>query len=129
MIFLSTVFSRLELLGDSILDCLVTGILQGDERLLNPDEITTNRALLVNNSTLASLARRNGFLNHIKMRLIDQDGNYNEPEETSKILSDVFEAVIGAIYIDSGNKLEIVWKVYKALMQDFFSKFLIIYFS
>ena len=34
-----------------------------------------------------------------------------------KILGDVFKAVAGAIYIDSGLKLECVWNVYRQIME------------
>ena len=51
---------------------------------------------------------------------------YNEddvPElemiEVPKVLGDVLEAIMGAIFIDSGHNLETVWKVYRRLCPDF----------
>ena len=41
-------------------------------------------------------------------------------ENAPKVLADIFESVAGAIYLDSGDQLDIVWKVYKPLMQRAF---------
>jgi len=37
--------------------------------------------------------------------------------EVPKVLSDIFEALAGAIYIDSGNSLDSVWRVFFRLTQ------------
>ena len=36
-----------------------------------------------------------------------------------KVLGDVFEAIIGAIFIDCGHDLETVWRIYRRLCPDF----------
>ena len=42
-----------------------------------------------------------------------------EPFECPKILGDIFESVLGAIFMDSPNGLEDVIKVYKDLLSPF----------
>jgi len=37
---------------------------------------------------------------------------------TPEVLSDVFESVAGAIYLDSGYSLDAVWRVYCRLMEE-----------
>lgn len=37
--------------------------------------------------------------------------------EIPKALGDIFESVAGAIYLDSGMSLDVVWKVYYRIMK------------
>ena len=41
-----------------------------------------------------------------------------EEIESPKIISDMFESVAGAIYLDSGRKLDTVWKIYSEIMKE-----------
>lgn len=50
----------------------------------------------------------------------EEDGG--EENETPKVLSDVFESVAAAIFIDSGGDLEKVWEVYGRMMKDFLAR-------
>jgi dsRNA-specific ribonuclease len=43
---------------------------------------------------------------------------------TPKVMADVFEALAGAIYMDSGRDLEIVWRIFYNLMQEEIEKYL-----
>ena len=45
----------------------------------------------------------------------EEDPPEIEMIEVPKVLGDVFEAFFGAIYLDSGHDLEIVWNIYKRL--------------
>lgn len=47
-------------------------------------------------------------------------GNVTIAEEVQapKILADVFEALAGAIFIDSGYNLKLLWKIYYNIMKD-----------
>ena len=49
----------------------------------------------------------------------EDDVPEHEMIEVPKVLGDVLEAVMGAIYIDSGHDLEMVWRVYRRLCPDF----------
>lgn len=37
--------------------------------------------------------------------------------EVPKVLGDIFESLAGAVYVDSGMKLDTVWKVFYRLMK------------
>lgn len=53
----------------------------------------------------------------------DGDGDEEDEElEVPKVLSDIFESVAGAIYIDSGMSLDTLWRVYFPLMKQQISK-------
>lgn len=41
-----------------------------------------------------------------------------EAIEVPKALADVFESIIGAVYLDSGNSLEVAWRVCYSLMKN-----------
>ena len=49
----------------------------------------------------------------------DDEFGYEEIEdiEIPKALGDIFESVAGAIYLDSGMSLDIVWRVYYRMMK------------
>ena len=49
----------------------------------------------------------------------EDDVEEMEMVEVPKVLGDVLEAVIGAIFIDSGHDLQTVWRVYRRLCPTF----------
>lgn len=49
--------------------------------------------------------------------LEEEDCLIAETIKAPKALGDVFESIAGAIYVDSGNSLETVWKIYYKLMK------------
>lgn len=54
----------------------------------------------------------------------DQDDSQNEELELEipKALGDIFESVAGAIYLDSGMSLDVVWRVYHRMMKPHIGK-------
>jgi ribonuclease-3 len=92
-------FERLEFLGDSILGMLVAEELF----MLYPDysegRLTKLKAALVNEMTLASIAKNLGIGEFIM--LSDEEAKAGGRERPS-ITSDCFEAVLAAIYMDGG---------------------------
>lgn len=84
-------YQRLEFFGDAILQFLVSELLytrlSGDE-----GELTRVRSSLVRKETLAEAARAEG--------LVPRMGGRQAPSE--KVLSDVFEATLAAIYLEEG---------------------------
>ena len=143
---------RLEFLGDAVLDYLITRYLYEDPKTIYSGKISEIRSALVNNAIYASLAvLKCDFYRYINIRSepletlidlfvkvashkdqtlnitgdiedIDESGGVEEIE-SPKTLSDVFESVAGAIYIDSGRKLNEVWKVYYQVMNDIIIEF------
>lgn len=92
-------FETLEFIGDSVLGFVITKFLF--DRYENRQEgfLTKARTKLVRGETLASIATKLGLYSWVQM---DEKGMRNEWNKNPKILEDVFEALVGAIYMDLG---------------------------
>jgi len=90
---------RLEFLGDSVLGLVVTDHLYRTEPDLSEGTLAQRRAELVNARTLADVAREVDL--GPAVRLGRGEALAGGADKTS-ILSDAFEAVLGAIYLDVG---------------------------
>lgn len=90
---------RLEYLGDSVLGFFIAYELY-DRFPHNPEgDLTKMRANLVRKSTLAGIARKLGMSELLIMGAGEmKSGGYNR----DSVLSDAFESVIGALYLDGG---------------------------
>ena len=92
-------FETLEFMGDSVLGFVITKFLF--DKFKNEQEgfLTKARTKLVRGQTLATIAEK---LELYKWTLMDDKGIRNNWIRNPKILEDVFEALIGAIYMDLG---------------------------
>jgi ribonuclease-3 len=92
-------YERLEFLGDSVLDLIITEILF--ERFSEKDEgfMTQMRSKLVKGDALASYSRQLGLPNVVEL---GERAKGQGIENSTSILGDVFEALIGALYKDRG---------------------------
>jgi ribonuclease-3 len=127
---------RLEFLGDSVLGMLVADYLY---RFL-PDtpegELSYLRSRLVEASSCVSYIQSLDIAQHL---LLGKGERMNDGRGRESILSDLFEAIIGAIYLDGGidaakeflfknftNQIEAILKTplrnWKALLQDYCQK-------
>lgn len=91
---------RFEFLGDAVLELVVSHLLftRYGERY-REGELTRMRSFLVNESQLAAQAQRLELGKYLRLgKGEDRSGGRKKPS----ILSDAFEALIGAIYLDSG---------------------------
>jgi ribonuclease-3 len=90
---------RLEFLGDAVLELIVSEYLYRNHPEFSEGQLTKARVHGVSEPTLAEVAKRIGLGNHIIMsRGEEASGGRERPS----ILSDAFEAVVGAIYLDLG---------------------------
>lgn len=90
---------RLEFLGDSVLSLVITEFLYKRFDNVNEGKLSRLRASLVNQQSLASLARQISLGDHIRLGGGElKSGGFRR----DSILSDALEAIIGAIYLDSG---------------------------
>lgn len=90
---------RLEFLGDSVLGMVVSHLLFDDHPECREGELTRIKALLVNEITLAAMGRKIGLNKYIRLSHDeDRSGGRFRPS----IVSDTFEAVIAAVYLDGG---------------------------
>lgn len=148
-------YQRLEFLGDAVIDFLITVYIFEHCGNLGPGDLTDLRSALVNNITFACLAVKYGLHTALlqyspaindaieKFVTFQAERNYKidddllwilyeedecniaECVEVPKILADIFEALIGAIYLDTGKDLGKVWEILYGLMKneiDSFSK-------
>lgn len=103
---------RLEFLGDSVLSLVVAEYLFENFPKENEGFLTKIRARLVNRFALSEAAEDIGLANFI---LINQNLTNTFSRASKTVLSDAFEALIGAIYLDHG--LEISQKfIHKVLI-------------
>ncbi|XP_076245317.1 endoribonuclease Dcr-2 [Calliopsis andreniformis] len=148
-------YQRLEFLGDAILDFIITCYIYENCGNLDPGALTDLRSALVNNITFACLAVRYGLhtallafapiLNDAIDRFVkfqeerkhvvndellwilleEDECNMAEYVDVPKVLGDIFESTIGAIYLDCNKDLVKVWEIIYSLMYkelDEFSK-------
>lgn len=90
---------RLEFLGDAILSLLVAEYLYTHFPDKDEGFLTKVRAKIVNRKALADAAEAIGLINFI---LVGKNLMQSFRNGSKTVLSDAFEAVIGAIYLDSG---------------------------
>jgi len=105
---------KLEYLGDAILNCIITILLY--KKYKNKDEgfLSNARSCLVKREALTVVAKTINLQKHMSYG----NGDQNVPEE-SKVLSNMMESLIGAIYLDGGMRK--VTKVIKQLFTPFFT--------
>lgn len=147
-------YQQLEFLGDAVLDMLVTAYIYERCPQMHQGKLTDLRSALVNNNTLACICVRNQFHRHILSQnalLSEQIEHFASFQQTHKhavteqvlllisdadvpamgehiavpkALGDVFEALIGAVFLDSGNDLTLTWSVIFRLMHTDIAQFM-----
>jgi ribonuclease III len=90
---------RLEFLGDAVLNFLTASWLFAHFPKKSEGDLTSLRAALVKTATLAAFARELDLGKHV---LISRGEDTPTARNRPALLADVFEAVLGAIYIDRG---------------------------
>ncbi|XP_020280276.1 endoribonuclease Dicer [Pseudomyrmex gracilis] len=146
-------YQRLEFLGDAVLDFLITCYIYENCGGLTPGELTDLRSALVNNITFACLSVRYGlhtcllayapvlheaidrFVKFQEERdyivndellyvlLEEDDCNIAEYVDVPKALGDIFESLVGAIYLDTGKNLTKVWEIVYSVMHKEIEEF------
>ena len=104
-------FETLEFIGDSVLGFVITKFLFDQYESKQEGFLTKARTKLVSGETLANIAK---ILGLEKMVVMDEKGMRNGWNNNPKILEDVFEALIGALYMDLGllHAKEFVLRIY-----------------
>ncbi|MCC6159401.1 MAG: ribonuclease III [Deltaproteobacteria bacterium] len=92
-------YERLEFLGDAVLELALSHLLMERFTRLNAGDLSKIRAAAVNKKSLALLARDLGLGRYIRL---SRGETLTAGREKNSILSDVFESVIGAMYLDLG---------------------------
>lgn len=125
---------RLEFLGDAVLDLVVGEYLYFHFPNVPEGDLSKLRASLVNEKGFEKLAKLLKLGECIHISSAEEN---NEGREKSSLLSDAFEAVIGAIYLEGGMEqardvtiplleraypridLDTIFKDYKTTLQEF----------
>jgi ribonuclease-3 len=104
-------FETLEFIGDSVLGFVITKFLFDRHESRQEGFLTKARTKLVRGETLARIATKLGLNTLV---IMDEKGMRNGWNNNPKILEDVFEALIGAIYMDLGllHAREFVLRIY-----------------
>ncbi|MFH5833496.1 ribonuclease III [Halalkalibaculum sp. DA3122] len=92
-------YERLEFLGDAVLDLIITEIIYQKFPQKNEGFLTKLRAKLVKGDALASYAKK---LNLSELLVLGERAQGQGIEFSKSILADVFEALVGAMYMDQG---------------------------
>uniref|UniRef100_A0A915D949 Uncharacterized protein n=1 Tax=Ditylenchus dipsaci TaxID=166011 RepID=A0A915D949_9BILA len=139
-------YQRLEFLGDAVLDYMVMRFLFEHPKGFSPGTLTDLRASLVNNTMLASLVVKlnlheclsippdlssifDKFVTKCKKNPI-HCANYdyvcdeamfdggNSNYEAPKALADVFESLVGAVFLDCNMDVAAVWEIFYELLKE-----------
>ena len=90
---------RLEFLGDAVLDLIVGEYLYREFQDVAEGELSKLRASLINEKSFEKLARLLNLGEYIYISLAEEN---NAGREKSSLLSNAFEAIIGALYLEAG---------------------------
>jgi len=90
---------RLEFLGDAVLELIVSDFLFRKYTDRAEGDLTSFRAALVRTDSLAQIAKELGLGEHMRLSRGEEDSGGREKDY---LLANTFEAVLGAIYLDSG---------------------------
>lgn len=97
-------YERLEFLGDALLGMIVGEALYQRFPLENEGRLTRMRATLVRQETLVTIAQHLDLSNHLILGVGERKGG---GRNRASILADAVESLIGAIYLDSHQDLEV----------------------
>lgn len=91
-------YEKLEFLGDSVLGLVVAELAYENRDDMNQGTLTKLKSSLVNTKALAAYSRKFHYDEYVRV------GNSfsNDISKADHLLEDVFEAMIGAIYLDLG---------------------------
>lgn len=92
---------KLEFLGDAVLELVISHELFDNYPSYFEGKLTKLRAAVVSMKTLAMIAKRIGIAPHIRLGKGEEVGG---GRKRNSLLADALEAIIGAIYLDSGLK-------------------------
>jgi len=117
-------YERLEFLGDSILELIISEYLYKKYPKKPEGELTLLRSIIVNKDTLYEVGLS---FNLQQFCIVDKSLNLNNSSTLKTLLSNVIESIIGAVYLDSGldsaNALIHKWIIKTVKEEDYISKF------
>ena len=94
-------YENLECMGDSVLGYVTADLVYKNRPEMSEGDLTKLRSVLVSTKPLAAYARKISLDQYVR---IGHSITANQVKESDKILENVFESLIGAIYLDAGLK-------------------------
>ena len=91
-------YERLEFFGDSIIDFIVSEWLFLKKEKSDQGELTAIKSTLVSRKKLSLLGRKMNLINYA---IIHKSVDLNSNSVIDRINSDLYESIVGAIYLDS----------------------------
>ncbi|XP_009418500.3 endoribonuclease Dicer homolog 4 isoform X1 [Musa acuminata AAA Group] len=125
-------YQKLEFLGDAVLEYLITSYLYSVFPELKPGQITDLRSITVNNNSFANVAVWRSLHKYLMkdarsldeainkfesfVLLSDLEKDLIEEPACPKVLGDIVESCVGAVLLDTGFNLKIVWNLMLSLL-------------
>ncbi len=106
-------YERLEHVGDAVIDAILSSYFFVKYPNIDEGKLTTIRASLVNEGSLAVCARSIG-LGHVLILGVGEEKTLGR--EKNRILASSFEAVVGALMLDRGWEIAYKWLLF--VMKD-----------
>ncbi|UCD71855.1 MAG: ribonuclease III [Syntrophobacterales bacterium] len=108
---------RLEFLGDSVLNVIISHVIMVRFPHCHEGEMTRLRASLVNEKSLAGISKKLGINQCL---LLGKGEALKGGREKSSVISNAYEAIIGAIYLDGGfeKAFSVVEKQFSPLLHQ-----------
>ena len=94
-------YEKLEFMGDSVLGYVTADLVYKNRPEMSEGDLTKLRSVLVSTKPLAAYARKINLDQYVR---IGHSITASQVKESDKILENVFESLIGAIYLDAGLK-------------------------
>ena len=110
-------YERLEFLGDAVLSLLVSTYIFTTQATAREGQLSQLRARLVNQGTLAALARQ---LDLGRFLLLGRGEDQHGGRYKDSLLAAALEAVVAAIYLDGGlpQTQEVFWRCFLATIEQ-----------
>ena len=110
-------YEKLEFMGDAVLGYVTADLVYKNRPEMSEGDLTKLRSVLVSTKPLAAYARKIHLDEYVR---IGHSITQTQVKESDKILENVFESLIGAIYLDAG--LNSAYRfIKKVLLKDIIS--------
>ena len=106
-------YERLEFVGDSVIGFVSADLIYKAHGEMDQGLMSKLRSYLVCSKSLANYSRKYKFYEFIR---IGHSITSEQLYKSDKILEDVFEALMGALYLDQG--IEVAYRVIKEILYD-----------
>lgn len=106
-------YERLEFIGDAVISFCVADLIYKSHPEMDQGIMSKLRSYLVKGHTLAEYARKLHLFEFIR---VGNSISTDQVKKSDKILEDVFEALVGAIYLDNG--IDIVYKYLTKIFKE-----------